>query len=151
MLLKFTIWHNCSASSFAFKMVSEDGRGSLLAEWDSSSPPFQRWTFRRWNVQCVFLWNVTKVQKFALPSSVKRKSQSSTCSRSFQLCCNYCDSWCIPWIWKCHCCIFVHLQATHGKKVRYILLWSGENRGIELSWFPGRILAEIKAMPYRLE
>jgi len=38
----------------------------------------------------------------------KRKSQSSTCPRSFQLCCIYCDSWCIPWIWKCHYCIFVH-------------------------------------------
>jgi len=30
VFLKFTIWYNCSASSFAFKMVSEDGRGSLL-------------------------------------------------------------------------------------------------------------------------
>jgi len=30
MLLKFTIWYNCSPSSFAFKMVSEGGRGSLL-------------------------------------------------------------------------------------------------------------------------
>jgi len=37
----------------------------------------------------------------ALPSS-------STCPRSFQLCSIYCDSWCIPWIWKCHYCIFVH-------------------------------------------
>jgi len=37
-------------------------------EWDSSAPPFRRWTFRRWNVKCIFLWNVTKVQKFALPS-----------------------------------------------------------------------------------
>ena len=38
----------------------------------------------------------------------RRKSQSSTCPRSFQLCCIYCDSWCIAWIWKCHYCIFVH-------------------------------------------
>jgi len=30
MLPKFTIWYNCSASSFAFKMVSEGGRGSFL-------------------------------------------------------------------------------------------------------------------------
>jgi len=32
----------------------------------------------------------------------KSKRQSSTCARSFQLCCIYCDSWCISWIWKCH-------------------------------------------------
>jgi len=31
-------------------------------EWGSSTPPF-----RRWNMKCVFLWNVTKVEKFALP------------------------------------------------------------------------------------
>ena len=30
MLLKLTICYNCSAISFAFKMVSEGGRGSLL-------------------------------------------------------------------------------------------------------------------------
>jgi len=30
MWLMFTIWYNCSVSSFAFKMVSEGGRGSLL-------------------------------------------------------------------------------------------------------------------------
>jgi len=30
LLPKFTIWYNCSACSFAFKMVSEGGRGSLL-------------------------------------------------------------------------------------------------------------------------
>jgi len=48
---------------------------------------------RRWNVKCVFLWNITKVQKFALPSwSVCRhKILSSTCPRSFQICCIYCD------------------------------------------------------------
>jgi len=39
-----------------------------------SAPPFRRWTFQRWNVKCVFLWNVTIVQKFALPSSGKRGS-----------------------------------------------------------------------------
>jgi len=33
------------------------------AERDSSTPQF-----RRWNVKCVFLWNVTNVQKFAVPS-----------------------------------------------------------------------------------
>jgi len=30
MLLKFTISYNCSAIWFAFKMVSDGGRGSLL-------------------------------------------------------------------------------------------------------------------------
>ena len=45
-----------------------------ITEWDSSVLPFRRWTFRRWIVKCVFLWNVTKVQKFALPSSGKRVS-----------------------------------------------------------------------------
>ena len=38
------------------------------SEWESSAPPFRRWTFWRWNVKCVFLWNVTKVQKIALLS-----------------------------------------------------------------------------------
>ena len=46
----------------------------FLPEWDSSAPPFRRWTFWRWNLKRVFLWNVTKVQKFALPSSGKRVS-----------------------------------------------------------------------------
>jgi len=50
-----------------------------FSEWDSSAPPFRWWTFqrspfRRWNVKCVFLWNVTKVQKSALPSSWKHAS-----------------------------------------------------------------------------
>jgi len=44
-------------------------RTSTQTEWDSLAPPFQRW-----NVKCVFLWNVIKVQKFALPSSRKRVS-----------------------------------------------------------------------------
>jgi len=48
--------------------------GMCKTEWDSSVPPFRRLTFRRWNVKCVFLWNVTKGQKFALPSSGKRVS-----------------------------------------------------------------------------
>ena len=41
MLLKFTILYNCSASSFAFKMVSEGGRGSLLdACYQSKEIPY---------------------------------------------------------------------------------------------------------------
>jgi len=44
-----------------------NGGGPTTTEWDSSATLFRRWTFRRWNVKCVFLWNVTKVQKFALP------------------------------------------------------------------------------------
>ena len=36
-------------------------------EWDSLALPFRQWTFRRWNVKCVFLWNATQVQKFAMP------------------------------------------------------------------------------------
>jgi len=31
-----------------------------------------------------------------------------TWPRSLQICCIYCGSWCIPWIWKCHYCILVH-------------------------------------------
>jgi len=38
MLLKLMICFNCSAISFAFKMVSEDGRGSLL---DAYRPIYQ--------------------------------------------------------------------------------------------------------------
>ena len=49
-----------------------------------------------------------KVRTAVVWEACKRKSQSSTCPRSFQLCSIYCDSWCIPWIWKCHYCIFVH-------------------------------------------
>jgi len=41
MLLKFTIRYNYSTSSFAFKMVSEDGRGSLLdACYQSKEIPY---------------------------------------------------------------------------------------------------------------
>ena len=43
-----------------------------------------------------------KVRTAVVWEACKRKSKSSTCPRSFQLCCIYCDSWCIPWIWKCH-------------------------------------------------
>jgi len=73
-----------------------------FAEWDSSAPPFRRWTFLRWNVKCIFLWNhqSAKVRSVVVWEACKRKSQSSTCPRSFQLCCIYCDSWCIPWIFK---------------------------------------------------
>jgi len=48
--------------------------GPHRAEWDSLAPLFRRWTFQRWNVKCGFLWNVTKVQKFALLSSGKHVS-----------------------------------------------------------------------------
>ena len=37
-----------------------------------------------------------KIRTFIVWEACKRKSQSSTCPRSFQLCCIYCDSWCIP-------------------------------------------------------
>ena len=41
MLLKLTMGYNCSASSFAFKMVSEGGRGSLLdACYQSKEIPY---------------------------------------------------------------------------------------------------------------
>jgi len=49
-----------------------------------------------------------KVRTAVVWEACNRKSQSSTCPRSFQLCCNYCDSWCIPWILNCNYCIFVH-------------------------------------------
>ena len=62
-----------------------------------------------------------KVHTAVIWEACKRKSQSNTCPRYFQLCCIYCDSWCIPWIRKCHYCIFVHQKATDGKKVQYIL------------------------------
>jgi len=55
--------HNCVCGALSVK----DG-GVINTEWDSSAPPFRQWRFRQWNVKCVFLWNVTKVQKFALPS-----------------------------------------------------------------------------------
>jgi len=47
-------------------------RVNLIARWPRlvwlvRNGTVRRWTFRRWNVECIFLWNVTKVQKFALP------------------------------------------------------------------------------------
>ena len=48
------------------------------------------------------------------------------------------------------CFSVFQLQAWEWFQM-FAVLWSGENRGIELSWFRGRILAEIKAMPYRLD
>ena len=56
------------------------------AEWDSSAPPFRRWTFRRWNVKSVLLWNVTKVQNVALPSSGKRVSARISLAQWFPNC-----------------------------------------------------------------
>jgi len=47
------------------------------------APPFQRWACR------LKIW-------------------SSTYPRYFQLCCTYCESWCMPWIWKCRYCISIH-------------------------------------------
>jgi len=49
-----------------------------------------------------------KVRTAVVWEACKRKSHSSACPRSFQLCCIYCDSWWILWIWKCHYCIFVN-------------------------------------------
>jgi len=49
-----------------------------------------------------------KVRTGVVWEASKRKNQSSICPRSFQLCCIYCDSWCITWVWKSHYCIFVH-------------------------------------------
>jgi len=41
MLLKLIIWYNYSASSFAFKMVNEGGRSSLLdACYQSKEIPY---------------------------------------------------------------------------------------------------------------
>jgi len=96
----FTYMTNVLFSDFEIEVA--------CAEWDSSAPPFRRWMFRRWNVKCVFLRKVAKVRPAVVWEARKRKSQSSTCPWSFQLCCIYCDSWCILWIWKCHYCIFVH-------------------------------------------
>jgi len=40
-VLKFMIWYNYSASSFAFKMVSKGGKGSLLdACYQSEAIPY---------------------------------------------------------------------------------------------------------------
>ena len=42
---------------------------------------------------------------------------------------------------------FVH-EVRSATRLPFMV---GRESGIELSWFPGRILAEIKAMPYRLD
>ena len=75
-----------------------------------TATPFRRRTFRRWNVKCGFLgWMSPKCKSsHCRREACRRKIRSSTCPRPFQSCCIYCDSWCIPWIWKCHYCIFVH-------------------------------------------
>jgi len=54
---------------------------SFRAEWDSSAPPFQQCTIRRWNVKCIFLWNVTNVQvSHCCREACRRKIRSSTCT-----------------------------------------------------------------------
>jgi len=95
----------------------EVGQGGLKAEWDSSALPFQQWTcqrspFRRWTFQ---RWNMLSFEMLSKCKSphcrheaCRHKILSSTCPRSFQLCCIDWDSWCLPWIWKCHYFIFVH-------------------------------------------
>jgi len=67
---------NGKALAYIFYVLKRLELCYCASEWDSSPLPFRRWTFRRWrfrrwNVKCVFLWNVTKVQKFALLSSGK--------------------------------------------------------------------------------
>jgi len=52
----------------------EKFRESFFTDVVSRNETVRRSPFRRWNAKCVFLWNVTKVQKFALPSSGKRVS-----------------------------------------------------------------------------
>jgi len=51
----------------------------------------------RFPLEC---YQSAKVRTAIVLEMCKCKSQSSTCPRSFQLCCIYCDLWCIPWIWK---------------------------------------------------
>jgi len=64
------------------------------------------------------------MQKFALPSFGKRVSSRVSLALVPDLS-NHSVFIAIHdayhWIWKCHYCIFVHRQATDGKKGRYIL------------------------------
>ena len=88
--------------------------GTVLAEWDSSVPRLRRRRFvdgrfgdEMWNVVSFGMSPKCK-SSHCRREACRRKIRSSTCPRPFQSCCIYCDSWCIPWIWKCHYCIFVH-------------------------------------------
>jgi len=78
----YTRTHSSFVSNWQFNWIELNGSNKPVSvlfrqsERDSSAPPF-----RRWNVKCIFFWNVTKVQiSRCRREACRRKIRSSTCT-----------------------------------------------------------------------
>jgi len=77
----YTRTHSSFVSNWQFNRIELNGSNKPVSvlfrqsERDSSAPPF-----RRWNVKCIFFWNVTKVQiSHCRREACRRKIRSSKC------------------------------------------------------------------------